>query len=1267
MSVKEIRMRSKLAKREEKQLKYTNRILESSMKALENEVMTLLTHKLGYMQLQYTRWKTAQNSNFQDKFEHYTDAWMHWLHYDIIQFAKDFEGVPLVQEKSSKVSLRSIKTSEQFWLSYNLYDDITPMVWRIRFTTNARNKLLQRNLADRDLVLRRLVNFSTGWLNLTKFQGEIHCKLMRVGPCAHMAFFFSIIDSNLSLVFCLELNRVPYTSNQRLIYYSLQQHLKVLSIVTSENKAVEVINNYIESISSNPDLYIESQFHGDFKQFDSQAYVRKVGNLYFPHITRKIYLTAEESENMVFDATNKKWVPMDQLKPVDIDLFSTSHPRIKSLANKQSGTNFVKLLTTIPNFRIKLTEEQNEAVKNTGNIVILGRSGTGKTTCAVLRMFAAEILFKFNNPRVNRKFGPEDVDKSSVLHTAFVTASPVLTNEVKRFYNKLNEHVKDELAKKIKKKEVADINAEDLQTEEIVAQDNYSSSDSDEEADNGPSNMNLLKDEDFPLFFTVRRLIFMVDASLRRPFFARDMSGKIIGAGTNFEWHNEHKGYLKISKDYKNQIKKSHELSDSSDSDSDEDTMENNYETEQKLKYYEDERKRRSCSRVFEVDFKVFKEKFWPKIKARTHLSALVIWTEITAYIKGSSKSFEYTGYYLPRSVYSNKGQKVSLLTKEEKEEVWDLFILYERWKVSNRGYDFQDIVNYIFGQIKYYGYSGVPLHYMMVDEVQDLTPATIALLVEITKEKLIFSGDTAQTIAKGVGFRFCDLESLFQQSELPKPTICQLTMNFRTHNQILAMANSIVSLLETLFPQTIDKMGREISQIDGPIPKIIVSQDYLHLFYILFGLEKDLSKSEIQFGCNQVIIVRNQEAKEKLHPLLSHALCLTVFEAKGLEFDDVILYNFFTDSEVSIDKWRILNSIKLQDNDSYYKPKNFEDLQQGVPKLKCLSIVNQSKLSVLCTELKHLYVAVTRPKRNLIIFDENSELRRFMQDYWDYMEVVQFVTPQDFESGIDSKYLDFKAIAQQTSAAAWKLQGERMMSHKFYDQAAKCFSVSGDTMLETKATAFAKATKASILTSQSEAGLENSANCTRKEKLELKANILQAQALFKEAADELVNISKSESSKNILKQAAQCYASAKNYSKAAQLYEEIGFKGQAAESYSSCGQYEKAADLFSDRGDYIRAIECYSLAQLWDKLLHCLHRHKDIIPSEERKKYVYKYMPVALEALMPKILPNEQGVYIRKIVEEQKNVIKEAEEEDEDDEDEEEQQEKKEDNDSDS
>lgn len=198
----------------------------------------------------------------------------------------------------------------------------------------------------------------------------------------------------------------------------------------------------------------------------------------------------------------------------------------------------------------------------------------------------------------------------------------------------------------------------------------------------------------------------------------------------------------------------------------------------------------------------------------------------------------------------------------------------------------------------------GVPIHYIMVDEVQDLTSATLTLLLKVAKQKLFFSGDTAQTIAKVFGFRFCDLRNLFSESEIDPPIVRQLTTNFRSHNQILELANTVVALLESLFPHTIDKMDKEKSLADGPLPIIINSNNYETLLRVLFGQQVVSNfSSNIEFGCNQVIIVRNQESKNKIHCELCDALCLTVYESKGLEFDDVILYNFFTDSEVPVDQ----------------------------------------------------------------------------------------------------------------------------------------------------------------------------------------------------------------------------------------------------------------------------------------------------------------------------------------------------------------------------
>jgi len=39
--------------------------------------------------------------------------------------------------------------------------------------------------------------------------------------------------------------------------------------------------------------------------------------------------------------------------------------------------------------------------------------------------------------------------------------------------------------------------------------------------------------------------------------------------------------------------------------------------------------------------------------------------------------------------------------------------------------------------------------------------------------------------------------------------------------------------------------------------------------------------------------------------------LCLTVYESKGLEFDDVILFNFFAMGEIKTNLWKLLHQIR--------------------------------------------------------------------------------------------------------------------------------------------------------------------------------------------------------------------------------------------------------------------------------------------------------------------------------------------------------------------
>jgi len=76
-------------------------------------------------------------------------------------------------------------------------------------------------------------------------------------------------------------------------------------------------------------------------------------------------------------------------------------------------------------------------------------------------------------------------------------------------------------------------------------------------------------------------------------------------------------------------------------------------------------------------------------------------------------------------------------------------------------------------------------------------------------------------------------------------------------------------------------------------------------LAMLLMG--SDPAHSQIEFGAHQAVLVRNQAAKERLPQEFASALKLTIFEAKGLEFDDVFVVDFFEDSPADERTWRVV------------------------------------------------------------------------------------------------------------------------------------------------------------------------------------------------------------------------------------------------------------------------------------------------------------------------------------------------------------------------
>lgn len=171
----------------------------------------------------------------------------------------------------------------------------------------------------------------------------------------------------------------------------------------------------------------------------------------------------------------------------------------------------------------------------------------------------------------------------------------------------------------------------------------------------------------------------------------------------------------------------------------------------------------------FEVTFEVFEKRFYDRMAHGGQfrmLSANTVWTEIFSVIKGSERASNRNTGYLSLYDYLNERMEDRIyLSKEMQQTIYYVFLCYEKWKKNVGAFDFLDVVSHVWNN-KHQLLTRHYLDYLLVDEVQDLPPIAIQLLLKLTRHNVFFAGDTAQTIAKGVGAKFGDLAAIFRRQE---------------------------------------------------------------------------------------------------------------------------------------------------------------------------------------------------------------------------------------------------------------------------------------------------------------------------------------------------------------------------------------------------------------------------------------------------------------------------------------------------------------------
>uniref|UniRef100_M8CF09 Putative ATP-dependent helicase n=1 Tax=Aegilops tauschii TaxID=37682 RepID=M8CF09_AEGTA len=300
--------------------------------------------------------------------------------------------------------------------------------------------------------------------------------------------------------------------------------------------------------------------------------------------------------------------------------------------------------------------------------------------------------------------------------------------------------------------------------------------------------------------------------------------------------------------------------------------------------------------------------------------AASTVFTEIISHIKGAYQASRPCTGKLGRQDYVMLSDKrFSSLNNEKRDKIYDIFLEYESMKCTAKEFDLSDFVNSLHSSLVSEGYHGDMVDFVYIDEVQDLTMTQIALLKYVCmniKEGFLFAGDTAQTIARGIDFRFEDIRSLFYTAFLAETEasnqglkhgkkvhlsdMFQLSQNFRTHCGILRMAQSIMSLLYFFFPSSVDKLNPETGLVYGEAPVLLESDNDENVIMTIFGESKTKHGNLHGFGAEQVILVRDDAAKKQIIDLVGkQALVLTIVECKGLEFQAM-------QTGSSSDDWRL-------------------------------------------------------------------------------------------------------------------------------------------------------------------------------------------------------------------------------------------------------------------------------------------------------------------------------------------------------------------------
>ena len=302
---------------------------------------------------------------------------------------------------------------------------------------------------------------------------------------------------------------------------------------------------------------------------------------------------------------------------------------------------------------------------------------------------------------------------------------------------------------------------------------------------------------------------------------------------------------------------------------------------------------------------------------------------------------------FLSRERYENLGVKQSIFLGSERGKVYDLFERYLRF-LKEGGYYDSNMVAY-----QYLDRVAPKYDFIIVDEVQDVTNVQLLLILKSLKTptNFLLSGDANQIVHPNF-FSWSKIKSLFFNQDVKGSALRILKTNYRNSRQVTKLSNDLLKIKNARFG-SIDKESTYL------INTVADKEGEIHFYPDSEKVRKELNK-RTQDSARFAVLVLDKQQKARVSKDFKTPLVFTIQEAKGLEYDNIILVNFISDHdrEFRTIAKGVSEADLLDANLRYARAKDKTDKEQEAYKFY----------------INSLYVAFTRAVENVHIVETKTK-----------------------------------------------------------------------------------------------------------------------------------------------------------------------------------------------------------------------------------------------------------------------------------------------------